>query len=246
MFLGFVVFVILISLVKYQLWRIPRSWSVPRIVMYHSIDANESPSGMNMHPEIFEQQVRFMIKRGFKFYTVSELIKSQSSEKKKVALTFDDGFENNYSQLFPILKKYNIKATIYLAPNIKDIKKLNALQIKEMQDSGLIEFGAHTMHHVNLMQCDAGESYKEIRVSKQVTELMTGSECLSFAYPFGRYDEKDIEIVKKLRFTSAVTTKKRIKNFDLSRPFTLPRLSTSGEMDIFEFYIMLSRGRYRI
>ncbi len=234
---------LILFLLKYQLWRLPVSWSYPRILMYHSVE-NSTPDGMNITPDVFEKQIIYLKKKRLKFVTISNLITSRDT-RKKVALTFDDGFENNYTEMFPILRKHNVCATIYLAPNIKDIKKLNSVQIKEMQESGIIEFGAHTMTHVNLKNSDKETARQEIIESKNVVEKLTGAKCQSFAYPFGRYDQKDVQLVKDAGFNSALTTKKQINLFNKQKPFNIPRLSVNGKMDMLQFYVMLSRGRYR-
>jgi peptidoglycan/xylan/chitin deacetylase (PgdA/CDA1 family) len=69
--------------------------------MYHSI-ANDAPTGMNTPPAIFEWQLAWLKKKGYCFCTVSELLATTS--KKKIAITFDDGFANNYHQAFPSAK----------------------------------------------------------------------------------------------------------------------------------------------
>ncbi|MBK7299291.1 MAG: polysaccharide deacetylase family protein [Moraxellaceae bacterium] len=132
---------------RYQLWRVSKPMSWPRLLMYHSI-SNEPPTGMNTSPETFASQIAWLKKQGYVFCTVSELL--TMSKPKAIAITFDDGFANNYHQAFPLLKKYQAKATIYLAPEIAAIDKLTTAQISEMQVSGLIEFSAHSMTHLNL------------------------------------------------------------------------------------------------
>lgn len=228
---------------RYQLWRLPKPKSWPRLLMYHSIE-NDAPTGMNTPPAVFEWQVVWLKKQGYCFCTVSELFAS-STQNKKIAITFDDGFANNYHQAFAILQKYQAKATIYLAPDIADIDKLTPAQISQMQGSGLIEFGAHSLHHVNLSQCDDVQAQAEISGSKQRIEQLTGQPCVSFAYPFGRFNQQSIDLVKAAGFSSAVTTKKNIIANLSKQPWTIPRISTHGAMTKFQFYIAVTRGRYK-
>ena len=227
---------------RYQLWRVPKPKSWPRLLMYHSI-SNELPTGMNTPPAIFEWQVAWLKKQGYCFCTVSELLTTQ--QKKAIAITFDDGFANNYDDAFPILQKYHAKATIYLAPDIADIDKLTPPQISEMQASGLIEFGAHSLHHINLSQADAAQAQAEIMGSKERVEQLTGQPCVSFAYPFGRFNQQTIDLVKAAGFSSAVTTKKNIIANLGKQSWTIPRISTHGAMTKLQFYIAVTRGRYK-
>ncbi len=242
--LGYIagVIVALVAANRYQLWRLPKPASWPRLLMYHSI-ADEAPTGMNTPPEKFDAQLAWLKKQGYDFCTVSELL--TTSKSKAIAITFDDGFANNYHNAFPLLKKYQAKATIYLAPEIATIDKLSTAQITEMQDSGLIEFGAHSMTHINLLQTATDPARQEIIGSKQQVEALTGHACLSFAYPFGRFSDETVELVKAAGFVSAVTTKKKIIANLMAQAFTIPRISTHGAMDGLQFYVAVSRGRYK-
>ena len=104
----------------YNFWRPVRSISLPRILMYHSIrkDPGETHSELVVTPESFEKQLKFLQSKGYKFLTISELLNSKSNQYPRVAITFDDGFKDNYEIAFPLLRKYGAKATIYLAPDI--------------------------------------------------------------------------------------------------------------------------------
>ena len=102
------------------------------------------------------------------------------------------------------------------------------------------------MTHVNLTKVDNETAQKEIAQSKEAVEKLTGISCESFAYPYGRYNEKHVEMVKDAGFATAVTTKKAIAAFDHSNSYTLPRLSISGCINMIQFYLILSRGRYKL
>lgn len=239
--LGLIVLLALAN--RYQLWRIPKPSAWPRLLMYHSI-AHQTATGMNTPPNVFEWQIAWLARQGYRFCTVSELFADNTTDKK-IAITFDDGFANNYHQAFPILKKYQAKATIYLAPEIAEIDKLSPEQIAEMQESGLIEFGAHSLHHVNLSQLDDSQAQAEIAGSKQQVQQLTAQPCTSFAYPFGRFNQQTVALVQAAGFVSAVTTKKKIIAHLAAQALTIPRISTHGAMDKLQFYIAVSRGRYK-
>lgn len=229
---------------NYTFWLPFRSKNLPRIIMLHQVNPNIPASGMNMPPEKFEQLLKILVKKQSQFYFVSEL-DAQQTQENRVALTFDDGFLDNYQYAFPLLKQYNAKATIYLATEIEGIEKLNPQQIQEMQQSGLIEFGAHTQHHVNLLKLDDETAYQEILKSKQDVEQLTG-QCLSFAYPFGRFNEKHQQMVKEIGFKNAVSTRKKIEPYHEQNQFNIPRISTHGQMNYLQILIALAKGRYKL
>ena len=229
---------------NYTFWLPFRSKKLPRIVMLHQVTPHEAASGMNMPPAKFEQLLQYLVKKGAHFCFVSEI--DQFPEQKNiVALSFDDGFLDNYLHAYPLLKKYNAKATIYLATQIQGIEKLNVQQILEMSNSGVIEFGAHTQHHVNLLKLDDEQAYQEIQNSKHDVEALVG-RCPSFAYPFGRFNEKHQQMAKDIGFKNAVSTRKKIEAYTASNKFNIPRVSTHGAMNALQMRIALAKGRYKL
>lgn len=236
---------IIVFLLRYNFWRWPVSYTYPRVLMYHSVSPFRKPSGLNIWPLRLERNIKYLLSKGWTFVFVSELAKYWGKEKI-VALTFDDGFANNFEYAFPLFKKYKVKATIYLSPEKKDIEVLNDEQIQTMFKSGLVEFGAHTISHCNLLNISEKEGHKEIEESKHYVEKITGKECTSFAYPYGRYKEASVDSVNKIGFDTAVTTKKNMRLFSLDNLLEIPRLGVSGKANRLQFYIMLSRGRYRV
>lgn len=236
---------LLYFLAHYNIWRPIVSNNIPRVLMYHSVNQKKT----HCHPELvitprkLEQQLQYFQRKKIQLITIDELITNTDIESCAV-LSFDDGFVDNYTELFPLLKKYQAKATIYLAPDIKEIDKLNPEQIMEMQASGLVEFGAHTLDHINLTKLDDKEAEVQIIKSKEKVEQLIKQPCLHFSYPFGRFEEKHTEMVKAAGFKSAVTVKKGIEK--ISNPFLIKRISILGSINIFQFHIAYTRGRYRV
>lgn len=229
---------------NYTFWLPYRSKKLPRVIMFHQVNPNVPASGMNTPPEKFEQFLQLLVKQNSQFKFVSEL-DMNNHQPNQVAISFDDGFLDNYQYAFPLLKKYNAKATIYLATHIEGIEKLQPEHIQEMQNSGLIEFGAHTQHHINLLKADDETAYQEILKSKQDVEQLTG-QCLSFAYPFGRFNEKHQQMVKEMGFKNAVSTRKKIEPYSQQNQFNIPRISTHGAMNTLQMRIALAKGRYKL
>lgn len=235
---------VLYLLGNYTFWLPLRSAELPRVVMMHQVTPHEDASGMNMPPAKFEQLLQYLVKKKAVFCFVSELDQYQG-QRNVFALSFDDGFLDNYQYAYPLLKKYQAKATIYLATQIEGIEKLNAEQIREMADSGLIEFGAHTQHHVNLLKLSDDEAFAEMQASKQDVEALVG-RCLSFAYPFGRFNAKHQQLAKEIGFKNAVSTRKKVEAYTAENQFNIPRVSTHGAMNAVQMRIALAKGRYKL
>ncbi|MEB3768262.1 polysaccharide deacetylase family protein [Acinetobacter sp. MD2] len=243
--IGFILFAGLLYLLgNYTFWLPFRSAKLPRVVMLHQVTPHEVASGMNMPPEKFEQFLQLLVAKKSTFCFVSE-IGDHQNQKNVVALSFDDGFMDNYLYAYPLLKKYQAKATIYLATQIEGIEKLKLAQIQEMAASGLIEFGAHTQHHVNLLKLDDQTAFQEMQQSKLDVEKMVG-KCPSFAYPFGRFNEKHQQMASEIGFKNAVSTRKKIEAYNSDQPFNIPRVSTHGAMNALQMRIALAKGRYKL
>ena len=115
-------------------------------LMYHSVDNEKGKGGIFVNE--FEEHIKWIKdKKTFKMEELKNL--NYTLPKNSILITFDDGYKNNYTLAFPILKKYNMKATIFLNTKFigKDQFYLNWDEIKEMYESGLVDFQLHTHSH---------------------------------------------------------------------------------------------------
>lgn len=179
------------------------------VLMYHSVASNNLFFTVNPHN--FAWQMFYLKKKKFNVVDLKLLIelleKKGEIPPKTVAITFDDGYEDNYWNAFPVLKKCNFPATTFLTVDLigdtnkvnqsKKLKMLNWKQIKEMQESGLINFEPHTRSHPKLTKIKPQEAMKEIAGSKNILESKLRKRCLYFAYPKGKYNENIKNMVKK-------------------------------------------------
>ena len=261
------VIIIFFSL-KFSWWRKNISYSYPRVLMYHMISEHlpKKQSKFNrlrVKPSDFEKQLIWLKKKNFKSFTLTELSELENIPAKSVVLTFDDGYEDNFTKAFPLLKKYEFKATIYIVLNRfnqnwatdKDLnqasnelnseKMLSNEQIKEMLDSGLIEIGSHTLDHVNLPKLNKEEKKKQIIESKKQIENVFNIKCNSFAYPFGFFDEDSVKIVNEANYTNATTTVNSVFDKNKYTNFEIPRIMISGRQGLFSFILKIKKGRNR-
>ena len=214
------------------------------IAMYHSVRPSV-PAGnvLTVSVRVFDRQMRFLKNNNYAVMPLDQAVALIAQRKKvparAVVLTFDDGEEDNYLYAFPILKKYGLPATIFLV--VGDIGKPDKLkweQIRQMQDSGLITFGSHSMSHPFLDSVSpAPDLEKEIRGSKAVLESMLGKPITMFAYPLGRFNKDVRQRVIDAGYRVAVGTNpgKKIGNDDV---FALKRLRISenaGNLFVFWF-----------
>ncbi|MCL2103950.1 MAG: polysaccharide deacetylase family protein [Kiritimatiellaeota bacterium] len=237
-----------LSLRYYFPFRFPKDPNLPRVLMYHATDVEPwqgMRAGLNVSPALLAFQLRYLKEHGYTFVTATELL-TFPPVARHVCLTFDDGYEDNYANLFPLLRTYQAKATIFPARQREYPGKpmLTDTQIREMSDSGLVEFGGHTMNHVKLPDVDDATAEREIREGKAWIEQVTGKPCTSFVYPFGQYTPRDVEVLKRLGFACAFTCDKGIRRIE--DPYRIDRLSAHGEMKTWQFPLVLSRGKFKI
>jgi peptidoglycan/xylan/chitin deacetylase (PgdA/CDA1 family) len=208
------------------------------VLMYHYIRA-ASPSQsdkmgyqLSTDPHRLESQIIALKQSGYRSLTMAQLI-SKPNQDKVVALTFDDGYEDFYTNAYPILKKYGWTATVYVISAKLGGAYLTADQLKELSDAG-IEIGSHTVHHLNLAHSSIAIQEKEIRESKQTLESIIGKPVVSFCYPSGGFTQETETLVKNAGYTSATTTKEGAFA-PTDNLFEIPRVRMSPSMTDLRF-----------
>lgn len=187
------------------------------IVMYHYVEVVKDEGdrirkSLNIHPYVFERQMKALSDAKFETYFVKDvptiLRGVNHISTRSAVLTFDDGYEDFYTYAFPILKKYNIKSTIYLVWNFIGRKGfLNKKQINEIIDSGIVEVGSHAVNHIGLSGLPVKSEKFQIDDSKDLLEEEFGIEISTFAYPYGSYDERSTKLVEDAQYIAAVSVK---------------------------------------
>lgn len=183
----------------------------PRIYMYHyirsGVDRAKDGLGYNLsiNPGEFEKQLQTLKDGGFHTVTVSDLVRGDSGSKS-VALSFDDGYADFYTDAFPLLQKYGFTATVYVISGKDGGQYLTWDQIKEMSSKG-IEIGSHTVGHKGLDKLGASDQHFEIFQSKADIEGRLGKPVYSFCYPSGKYNQDTEALVREAGYENAVTTK---------------------------------------
>lgn len=184
----------------------PGALGIP-ILMYHSIapdlDNQVHPYFRTVtSPQVFARQINFLRASGYSAINLSHAIEQLGGAtgnamlgSPKVVITFDDGFEDFYTDAFPVLERAGFTATVFLASNF--IGKpfftgracLNAAQVRELAGQG-IEFGSHSASHRRLVELRTDELEEELSGSKAAVEDIVGRAVTLFSYPF-RFPEEN-------------------------------------------------------
>jgi peptidoglycan/xylan/chitin deacetylase (PgdA/CDA1 family) len=147
------------------------------------------------------------------------IVEGRDPPTNSITITFDDGYKDFYTSAYPILKKFEIPAAVFLATgfisssDIEEVKNhlgsglmLSWLDIESIADDDLIRFGAHTQTHGNLSKLSREIAESEILTSKHKVEEHTLYPCNLFAYPFGYYNDDVKELIRYIGFKCALTT----------------------------------------
>ena len=186
------------------------------ILMYHSI-SEKAEKGRSAYfhtcttPSAFREQLKLLSECGYKVIGLAEAVRELSGPRttdKLVVLTFDDGFEDFYTEAFPILSTFGYSATVFPAHRLYRREKPLRLQRKKLSDlvpgSGKtreagIEFGSHLqVTHPQLRRLSAANIERELRASKEEIQDRLGRPVTSFSYPYA-FPEPDQDFRRRLQ-----------------------------------------------
>ncbi len=226
------------------------------ILAYHSIGEQvPDEENLNIRLDVFEKQMKFLSEHNYNVISFADYVEILKNKKtipsKTVVLTFDDGYENIYRNVFPVLKKYNFPATVFVVADFigRDMdffghvyRIVSLEQLKEMIGSGLVTVGSHGLEHLFLPNV-ANEAIlrKEIFKSKQKLESVLGVPVDFFCYPVGGYNKHIEQLVHQAGYKAAVTTFPKKKGFAHRDIYALKRIkATKSRRNMFVFFVETS------
>ncbi len=212
-----------------------------RILLYHEfVEFEPLPEsyGSVSTPARFEENILHIMNRGYSIIPLQFLFDYNEGKRalpeKSVILTFDDGYESNFTMIYPILKKYNVPATIFVIVSSMDQPlKLKWDQMREMEQSGLVDIQNHSLYHHNHTTLNSKELHHYFSTSFATLEGQLGAEKNRIlAYPYGRYTDLSIDIAKQYDVRMQVTTEWRALNMENLQFHKLPRINVGYASDI--------------
>ncbi|MDW7998115.1 MAG: polysaccharide deacetylase family protein [Thermodesulfovibrio sp.] len=215
-----------------------------------------SKTSLNITPEVFEEQLNGLKTKGWKLLDGEEFLylmqNPKESRKKCILLTFDDGFVDNYLYAYPILKKYKMKAVLFVTTNFiadldirrenfkimshKDMWKLAFSErkyevmctwneLREMQYEGIFDIQSHGHTHKIPDFIEKGDYTaieNDLILGKTFLVKYLNKQPCHLAWPKGVYNDKTIEIAIKLGFKALYTTQRGANIYDI---FHIKRLA---------------------
>ena len=219
-------------------YEIPQNVNVP-VLMYHAV--SDDMWGINelfVSPSSMEEQLAYLVDNGYDAIWFEDLAHLEDYDKP-VMLTFDDGYDDNYLNLFPLLQKYNVKATVFVIGNAPGTShKATAEQIREMSDSGLVSIQSHSYTHADMDGLDYDSTRYEMSESKKAITRITGKEPYVLCYPTGKYNDYTLQLGPEY-YMFGIKMNGGLYNTS-SDPFLVNRYYVARYTDIYTFAAYLS------
>ena len=204
------------------------------ILMYHYIRDYKDQSDLigidlSVSPQIFDQQMTYLTQNNYQTITPSQMIDGFSgnfkiqNSKKPIIITFDDGYDDAYTNAFPILLKHNFNAVFYIiSGQIGQNERMNREQIIDLDKKGMI-IGSHTVSHPSLTELSNDILVQQLSNSKSNLEQLISHQIVDFCYPAGKYNDNVVSFLKTVGYKTAVTTESDVANLN-SDNYKLPRI----------------------
>ena len=182
---------------RQEIGEILAGWNVP-VLMYHAVgDEIWGYSDLFVSAAGMEAQLQYLQENGYETIWFSDLSHIEEYEKP-VILTFDDGYDDNYTVLYPLLEQYQAKATIFVIGNaMGSPHKMTREQVYELAASGLVSIQSHTYTHGNLSAMDEAALRQEMELSNAALAAATGQIPYVLCYPEGKYSYLTMDIAKE-------------------------------------------------
>ncbi|MFH5798941.1 polysaccharide deacetylase family protein [Haladaptatus sp. CMAA 1911] len=209
------------------------------VLMYHSVGETNGSYYGNISTHVFRRQLKTLHEE-FEFVDLSEVVHDNTSEKK-IAVTFDDGFKNFHTNAVPILREFEIPATVFITSEFIDngnreriIERhslidvdskviMDSSEIRDLIDDDLITIGNHTKTHPVLSEeLSRKELFDEIIGAKEELESRFGISVNRFSYPHGEHNQLSDELVRESH-SLAVTGQPGVLDSSID-PYLLPRI----------------------
>ncbi len=188
------------------------------VLAYHGIAPRNlatDPGFLRIAPDTFRRQVELLLEARFEFLSVASFASRLSAAGPPpglIALSFDDGWDDNHEYLLPLLEEYRLPATVYVTtglvgkpnPWMPGARMMNEAELRDLARAGL-DFGAHTVSHPDMSALGYETCLAEMTESRDELQRICGRPVRTFAYPFCFYGEPAVRAARDAGFDAAVT-----------------------------------------
>ena len=217
------------------------------VLTYHRVSAHVSsdPAMLNVEPRRFRQQLEGLLRLGYQPYRLQQLIRMHRQgapfPERAFALVFDDGFEDIYTNVRPIIEDLHVPATVFVAtayldsdapfpfatwPDTATSRPLTTKQCDQLAGGGFIDLGSHTHTHQDFrdrpsaFRADLDESLRMLRDRFDITSP-------SFSFPYGFTTPSLVETARDSGVACALTADSDLVRHDVD-PFHWGRFGATN------------------
>lgn len=227
-------------------------YSVPEgvsVLMYHMIGDIPGNDAV-MTEKNLRMQMQYLKDNGYHPITMQELYdyvsKGAALPEKPVCITFDDGYHDSYTIVYPMMKEFNFPWTLFLITDDvgKAYNRMTWEELKEMADSNTVTIANHTLSHPKLHNLSSRkEKENQIEGAQKALKYHLNIDNAWIAYPYGDYDEEVIDICIKAGIKLALTTDAG-RVHEGSYPYELKRVYIGNNVDMHHFAERLMKDDY--
>lgn len=216
------------------------------VLLYHVVSSNPSSSNQYQFSLAeFKKQMEYLKTNGYTTLSIDQyyniINKTTPMPDKPVLLTFDDCTSDFYTNVYPVLKQYNMKATEFAVTNwIDTMGHMTTNQLKLVSTNG-IDVQNHTANHSNLTSLTHNEKYAAINDATAKIKAITSKAPNYCAYPYGSYDADTISILKSLGYKTGFKVGGGLST-DMNDKYALPRTMILNGDTLNVFVRKLSSG----
>jgi len=215
------------------------------ILAYHSLDPSQFPGKLAISPDLFRKQMLWIRQNRCQMIGLEACAKGAWKEglaERKVAITFDDGYLDNYERAFPILKALGFPASFFVTP--ADVGKPGFMtwdMLREMAATPGIEIGSHSLEHKPLLDIPEEEARTSLVTSRKILEEKLGCEIRAISYPCGSFNESIVEMARAAGYAYGCAASHVHDRKFLGSPYLLRRIKISASSGShFAFSLRLS------
>lgn len=209
---------------------------IPVLLYHHVCDDAADSSGLTLSTAEFSRQMNKLYDNGFRTISLREFLAYMRDEPvrlpdKPLAITFDDGYGDNYRNALPVLRQVGFSASIFMVGiNFDRKNRLSTTNIQAMLADGW-EIGGHSMTHADLTAITGKKLTFEVADSRKKIAQMANASVDFFAYPGGKYSLATLEAVQNAGYEGAFTILAGLNSRDRDNRYLLRRIPIFGFTD---------------
>lgn len=225
-----------------------------RVLMYHKVSADGTKDFLTVSSDDLREQFSYLQQNNYHAILLSDLVAYVLNKRelptKPVLITFDDGYRDNWTVMYPLLKEYGMKAVIFLVASFINTNDYLRVEDIHAMDPGIVEFGLHSYDHKSYKELSADEITNDINHTKELLRRLNINFQPCHAFTFGAYPKRNslgknkfFETLQRNDIALAFRIGNRLNPLPLRNPLLVQRLDIRGDTSFKKFVSLLRKGK---